>query len=82
MTLFGFWSLAAGYLLLIPPVAILLLDEASSALDQANKQAVVEFIREAGDLTVLSVAHDAEWLGFADRVVNLADGACKTGDRQ
>ncbi len=61
---------------------IILLDEASSALDQDNKQAVVEFIREAGDLTVLSVAHDAEWLGFADRVVNLSGGARETGDRQ
>jgi len=41
----------------------------------------VEFIRESGDLTVLSVAHDAEWLGFADRVVDLAGDARETGDR-
>jgi putative ABC transport system ATP-binding protein len=60
---------------------ILLLDEASSALDPDNKQAVVDFIREAEALTVLSVAHDAEWLGFADRVVNLADDARETWDR-
>jgi putative ABC transport system ATP-binding protein len=60
---------------------IMLLDEASSALDPNNKQAVVDFIREADDLTVLSVAHDAEWLGFADRVVNLAGDARETGDR-
>jgi len=60
---------------------ILLLDEASSALDRDNKQAVVDFIRESVDLTVLSVAHDAAWLGVADRVVNLADGASQTGGR-
>ncbi len=60
---------------------ILLLDEASSALDRDNKQAVVDFIRQAVDLTVLSVAHDTEWLGFSDRVVNLADGAHAAGDR-
>ncbi len=60
---------------------ILLLDEASSALDRGNKQAVVDFMREAVDLTVLSVAHDAEWLAFADRVVNLADATRQTGEQ-
>ncbi len=61
---------------------VLLLDEASSALDPANKRAVTGFIRDAGDLTVLSVAHDAEWLDCADRVVHLAGGAGPTGDGQ
>jgi ABC-type multidrug transport system ATPase subunit len=50
---------------------MLLLDEASSALDKDNRQTVVEFIRQARDLTVLSVSHDAEWMGACDRVVDL-----------
>jgi len=58
---------------------VILLDEASSALDKANKQAVAEFFQQAGELTVLSVAHDPEWLGFSDRVVGLADRTDKTG---
>ena len=61
---------------------ILLLDEASSALDQTNKQAVAEFIREAAELTVLSVAHDTEWLDFADRVVHLSGGTHVKGVQQ
>jgi len=60
---------------------ILLLDEASSALDRDNKQTVVDFIRAADNLTVLSVAHDAEWLSVADRVVKLANGVQATGAR-
>ncbi len=52
--------------------SIVLLDEASSALDQANKQAVADYFREAGNLTVLSVAHDKEWRTFAHRVIELA----------
>jgi len=51
---------------------VILLDEASSALDQANKQAVADYLREADGLTVLSVSHDAEWLGFSRRVVAMA----------
>lgn len=50
---------------------IVLLDEASSALDQANKQAVVDFFAQAEDLTVLSVSHESEWLDFSSRVVEL-----------
>lgn len=51
---------------------IILLDEASSALDKANRQAVANFISAARELTVLSVAHDVEWLGFSDRVIELS----------
>ncbi len=61
---------------------ILLLDEASSALDPENKRTVVDFIRQADDLTVLSVAHDAEWLDFADRVVHLSGGTHVKGVQQ
>ncbi len=51
---------------------ILLLDEASSALDKANKLAVTRFLRQADDLTVLSVSHDMEWAAFSDRVIDMA----------
>lgn len=61
---------------------ILLLDEASSALDLENKRKVAEFIRQADDLSVLSVAHDAERLDFADRVVHLSGGTYTTGVRE
>jgi putative ABC transport system ATP-binding protein len=56
---------------------VVLLDEASSALDRENKQAVAGFFREVRDLTVLSVSHDTEWQAFSERVVHLsrpADG--------
>jgi ABC-type iron transport system FetAB ATPase subunit len=52
---------------------IVLLDEASSALDTKNKQAVADYFRQAGNTTVLSVAHDTEWLGFATRVVDMKE---------
>ncbi len=58
---------------------ILLLDEAASALDKANRKAMTDFLRQAKDLTVLSVAHDTEWLDFSDRVVNMADPGRLTG---
>ncbi len=50
---------------------ILLLDEASSALDQEAKSAVIELLREQGDLSILSVSHDQEWQGFSSRVITL-----------
>ncbi len=50
---------------------IVLLDEASAALDKANKEAVAEFFRESDGLSVLAVSHDTEWAAFADRVVEL-----------
>lgn len=59
---------------------IVLLDEASSALDAKNKQAVAEYFKQAENTTVLSVAHDTEWLGFATRVVDMK-GIQKTGKK-
>jgi ABC-type multidrug transport system ATPase subunit len=50
---------------------ILLLDEASSALDQAAKHAVIDLLRNSEVLTVLSVSHDQEWIGFSDDIVDL-----------
>jgi len=52
---------------------IVLLDEASSALDAENKQAVADYFKQAQNTTVLSVAHDSEWLGFATRVVDMKE---------
>jgi ABC-type iron transport system FetAB ATPase subunit len=52
---------------------IVLLDEASSALDTENKQAVAGYFKQAENTTVLSVAHDTEWLGFATRVVDMKE---------
>jgi ABC-type iron transport system FetAB ATPase subunit len=59
---------------------IVLLDEASSALDTKNKQAVTEYFRQADSTTVLSVAHDTEWLEFATRVVDMKE-IQKTGGK-
>ncbi len=53
--------------------AILLLDEASSALDPAAKQAVIELLRARQALTVLSVSHDQEWMGCSDALFDLCD---------
>jgi len=53
--------------------SIVLLDEASSALDKENKQAVADYFKQAQNITVLSVAHDVEWLGFATRVVDICE---------
>ena len=50
---------------------IILLDEASSALDKENKQAVADYFQQAKNITILSVSHDVEWLTFSDRVVEL-----------
>jgi ABC-type iron transport system FetAB ATPase subunit len=52
--------------------SLVLLDEASSALDQDNKQKVAAWFREASGLTVLAVSHDREWEAFATRTVLLA----------
>lgn len=63
---------------------VILLDEASSALDKTNKEAVADYFERAGDLTVLSVSHDTEWLGFSTRVVDMdqcdsgASGVCES----
>jgi len=50
---------------------ILLLDEASAALDAEAKRAVAAHLSGMHDLTVLSVSHDAEWQGFSNRVIDL-----------
>jgi ABC-type iron transport system FetAB ATPase subunit len=50
---------------------IFLLDEITSALDPASKDAVIGYFRRRDDVTVLFVAHDTERFAFADKVVSL-----------
>ncbi len=52
---------------------VYLLDEVTSALDFASKQAVFEVFTDP-KLTVLSVAHDPDWLARCDRVLELEQG--------
>lgn len=49
---------------------IILLDEASSALDKANKAAVAEHFSASG-ATILMASHDSQWVSFADRTVEM-----------
>lgn len=65
-----------GAMLLRRP--ILLMDEASSALDETNRQRVAEYVREQQNLTVLSVAHEAGTLDVAQRTVELSNPASAT----
>jgi len=51
---------------------ILLLDEASSALDQGTKQAAIDLLYSKEDLTMLSVTHDQEWIEAADDLIELS----------
>lgn len=50
-----------------------LLDEVTSALDAESKQAVFDVLSDP-QLTVLSVAHDTEWLARCDRIFELESG--------
>jgi putative ABC transport system ATP-binding protein len=54
---------------------ILLLDEASSALDQAGREAALEYLRMRDDLTVLAVSHDPERFTLGGRVVTAPSGS-------
>ena len=54
---------------------ILLLDEATSALDKSASQAVADFFKSQGDLTVLSVAHDPEGFSFSKDIIELPGGS-------
>ncbi len=52
--------------------AILFLDEASSALDEATEKGVMEHIRIlCSDVTVLAITHRRSVIGPADRIVSL-----------
>lgn len=52
---------------------ILLLDEASSALDPASKTVVAADIAAREDLTVLSISHDTRGFGFGGRTIDIDD---------
>ncbi|MDP8257465.1 MAG: ABC transporter ATP-binding protein [Candidatus Alcyoniella australis] len=52
---------------------ILLLDEASSALDEQSKQKIIDFLSGQKHMSVLSVSHDKQWLSFTSRSVELPD---------
>jgi ABC-type iron transport system FetAB ATPase subunit len=58
-----------GALLLDRP--IFLLDEVTSALDPASRDAVVDYFRSRDDVTVLFVAHDSDVFSFVDQVVSV-----------
>ena len=53
---------------------ILLLDEATGALDEATEAAVLMHLKDMTDRTVLIVTHRKKALEIADRVWNLEDG--------
>ena len=53
--------------------SILLLDEASSALDPDSKKAVAAEIAARSDLTVLSIAHDTRGFNFGGRIADFDD---------
>lgn len=63
-------ALARGLLL---GKKLYLLDEVTSALDAKSKQAVFEVFADP-ELTVLSVAHDPEWLARCDIIFELEAG--------
>jgi putative ABC transport system ATP-binding protein len=63
-------ALARGLLL---GKKLYLLDEVTSALDAQSRQAVFEVFSDP-DLTVLSVAHDPEWLKLCDIIFELEAG--------
>ncbi|TAL50909.1 MAG: ATP-binding cassette domain-containing protein [Methylovulum sp.] len=63
-------ALARGLLL---GKTLYLLDEVTSALDAESKQAVFDVFADPG-LTVLSVAHDPDWIARCDRILELDGG--------
>lgn len=57
--------------------ALLLLDEATAALDTATEMRVLRRIREHyPDMTVVFTTHHTAPLALADQIVHLADGRC------
>ncbi|MCB2225801.1 MAG: ABC transporter ATP-binding protein [Desulfarculaceae bacterium] len=57
-----------------PP--ILLADEPTGNLDQANTQRMMELLQNLGSegMTIVMVTHSATCAGYADRVLNMRDG--------
>jgi ATP-binding cassette subfamily C protein len=54
---------------------LLILDEATTALDPENEAAICETLRELrGELTILAISHQPAILGVAERAYRLEDG--------
>jgi ABC-type multidrug transport system fused ATPase/permease subunit len=61
---------------------VLMLDEASSALDEATERSIYASLREtAEDTTIIAVTHRLGVIGKGDRVLNLAAPASQLGER-
>ena len=58
---------------------IFLLDEASSALDDASKHAVGDYFRSQDGMTVLSVSHDPQAFSLSDNIITLPGGRDRDG---
>jgi len=54
--------------------SILLLDEASSALDRDSRDAMAEYIRSRESLTVFSVSHNPEKFALSDLSIDISGG--------
>lgn len=52
---------------------VFLLDEVTSALDPASKQAVISLFKSP-DYTLLSISHDPEWFAVGTRFIRISDG--------
>lgn len=69
--------LAIASMLVMQP-RLLILDEPTSQLDPAGKKevfAVLDQLASAGEMTVVIIEHELEWIGsFADRVIVLHEG--------
>ena len=60
--------------------AILLLDEASSALDAATERDIMDHIRTlAGEVTILAITHRRSFLSTGDNIVDLPRIRCDFG---
>jgi ABC-type multidrug transport system ATPase subunit len=51
---------------------VLVLDEVTSSLDEESAVALIGYLRERSDLTVLAASHDAAFRGAADTVVPIS----------
>ncbi len=54
---------------------ILLLDEPVSALDEASKKLVMDYLFEQKELTIISASHDPEWIARCSKVINLHESS-------
>ncbi|MBN1332429.1 MAG: ATP-binding cassette domain-containing protein [Synergistales bacterium] len=70
---------AAIVLALLLDRPVLLLDEASSALDRDSKQAVSDYLRKCEDRTILAISHDEEWASCCDSKIDLLEGKAVSG---